>query len=591
MSKSSFIASSAVGLTALLLIITVFRGSGKKHAQVNRLQFTNDRVSSANEDECPNYVDHARKPHAPFSEGVLNLPFQRPAEYCRTFVSQSVEKVITDMNLRIEDPDLARLFENCFPNTLDTTVLYFNNVTEEKHNEYIKEFRNADYSSGGLNSIGEGYSQTFIVTGDIHAEWLRDSAWQLSPYQKLAKFDERIKELIKGAINLQARYIIENPLCNAFQPPPEAKNINRVGSSKDKVFPMPDWEAVFECKYELDSLVSFLSLTNQYYQATGDDSIFKSYQDKTEGISADSLWNVALKTIFAVLKSQSSSTFNKYGDINYQPYRFNRFTDSSTETLPLSGSGNPVNFDVNLIRSAFRPSDDACIFQYFIPANAYLVTELDKLSKITYLKENYGRDYEQIIKFRDSVNASIFEHGIIDHPEFGKVFAYEIDGYTSSVLMDDANIPSLLSLPDLGFISRTDPLYKNTREMILSKKGNPYYLVGPSFEGIGGPHVGYRYAWPMSLLMRIRTSDDDQEILTLLKMIMSNTGGLGLMHEGVSISSHQGRDFTRPWFAWCNSEFGKTILDLAERKPYLIFKEEYKANPYIIAQEFEGLSY
>lgn len=88
----------------------------------------------------------------------------------------------------------------------------------------------------------------------------------------------------------------------------------------------------------------------------------------------------------------------------------------------------------------------------------------------------------------------------------GKVFAFEVDGFGSAYFMDDANIPSLLSLPYLGYVDKNDPIYKNTRKFVLSEY-NPYFFKGEAGEGIGGPHVGPGYIWPMSIIMRVYTSD------------------------------------------------------------------------------------
>ncbi|ODV83303.1 glycoside hydrolase family 125 protein [[Candida] arabinofermentans NRRL YB-2248] len=493
--------------------------------------------------ECPDYVEYSKTRHLPFSEGSLKLPFMRPEANCRTFVSSVVEKIILDMNERLADPDLARLFENAFPNTLDTTILWFDPEDSDTQTP-----------------------RTFISTGDIHAEWLRDSARQLSVYQPFTKHDKDLQTMIKGAIIQQAIYITKAPYCNAFQPP-EKSGIVKRPSSIDFVSPRPPWLYAFECKWELDSLASFLTLTNEYYENTLDSTIF------TNGI-----WQKAFDTIMIVLRRQSSPTFDEDGNLLPFYYTFQRDTRSGTETLPLSGSGNPVNGGTGLIRSSFRPSDDACIYQLFIPANAQLSTELKTLSKtLLHLKDEERGEIAG--SYADKIRKGIQDHAIVNHPTYGKVYAYEIDGYGGLNMMDDANLPSLLSLPDMGFISQDDEIYQNTRKMILSVPGNPYYLKGSHFEGIGGPHVGLRNAWPMSLLLRIRTSDNDDEILSALKSVLTSTGGLGLLHETVDVTTGGGR-YTRQWFSWCNSEFGKTILDLAARKPELIFKKGHQ-EPYV----------
>lgn len=498
--------------------------------------------------KCPDYVDYSQAKHPPFSGGKHNYPFMRPAPKCRTFVSEAVEEVINDLKSKVENEDLARLIENCLPNTLDTTILW--------HTDSLKESK-------------EDVPQSFVVTGDIHAEWLRDAARQLSVYQPFIKYDNRLKQLMKGAINTQAYYIMNSPYCNAFHPPP-GSGVKRGDTAVDQVYPRPDWRQVFECKYELDSLASFLTLSNEYYENSGGDLSF--FND---------LWLKAYERILIVMKRESQPSFDE-GTGQALPfyYSFQRQTNIGSETLPLGGVGNPVNYASGLVRSAFRPSDDACILQFFIPANSHMLTELKRAKKNFLKTENQpDLDIEVLLHHTDTfiedISRGIAKYGIVEHPDWGRVYAYEVDGYGSSIYMDDANIPSLLSLPDMGFVDVNDEVYQNTRKMILSKVGNPYFLTGSQFEGIGGPHIGIHYAWPMSLLVRIRTTDDEEEIMKSLNLIMDSTADLGLMHESVHVNSRKGMDYTRTWFAWCNSEFGKTILYLAKNKPHLIFKKEF----------------
>lgn len=494
---------------------------------------------------CADYTEYSTKRHKPLSEGPLRLPMMRPPDKCRTFVSPAVERIIEELRLRVDNPDLMRLIENCLPNTLDTTVLWHKKASTTK-----KTGRKL------LSSL----SQSFIVTGDIHAEWLRDAARQLSVYQPLAKYDDDLKEMLAGAINTQAYYITVSPYCNAFHPPPES-HVKHGPSSVDAVTPRPNWKQVFECKWELDSLASFLTLSNEYYKYTGDTSFIND------------LWLRAFHFVLSVLKRQTSPTFDEDGNVLPFYYTFQRDTRIGSETLPLAGTGNPVRFGTGLVRSAFRPSDDATIFQFFIPANAHMYVELERISALLIQTGQDPSLIERAQAFARDIRSGIEQFGIVDHPTYGKVYAYEVDGYGGSVFMDDANVPSLLSLPDLGFLEKDDPIYINTRKMILTNKGNPYFLKGKYFEGIGGPHVGIQNAWPMSLLMEIRTTDDDRVISKHLGTILETTAGLGLMHETVNVNVPSGLSFTRSWFAWCNSELGKTIMDLAVRKPHLIFKK------------------
>ncbi|KAG5365478.1 Meiotically up-regulated gene 157 protein [Yarrowia sp. C11] len=494
-------------------------------------------------ESCPAYEPYSKTTHEPLSEGPLKLPFMRPSEKCRTFHSDEVEKTIEEYKQKMADPDLARLFENAFPNTLDTTIRWHRRQSEDAS------------------------AQTFVVTGDINAEWLRDSAWQLSAYKQFISTDTKIQQLYKGAINTQASYIEQFPYCNAFQPPKVSRIKPQFNAGGDKVKPKVDPTVVFECKYELDSLASFLTLSNDYYDQIKDN--LDEVKDTFAG--NDGTWYRAFAKLSRVLEDQSQPTFSEDGSIIGTQYSFKRNTDLGTETLNLQGMGNPVADGTGLVRSAFRPSDDATIFQFFVPANAHISVELKRVSKIFAA---LGRDEmsKEVLDWGTNIAESIWKYAVYDHPKFGKVFAYEIDGFGAITNMDDANIPSLLSLPVLGFLDKDNEVYKNTRKMILSKQGNPYYLTGKAFSGIGGPHVGIKNAWPMSRTMMIRTAETDEEIVESLNMLKTTTSGLGLMHESIDVTDST--KFSRPWFAWCNSEFAKAIMYLAEHKPELIFKKD-----------------
>lgn len=494
---------------------------------------------------CPDYKLYSMRSHPPYSEGSLALPFQRPSKYCRTFESPLVEKVIDYMSKNLKDKDLARLFENAFPNTLDTTVRW--------HVDKTPAYRHGQRSWEKGAWTGP---QSFIVTGDINAEWLRDSTNQLQQYQPLAKKDKEIFKLILGAINTQAEYVIGSPYCNAFQPPAPSNLSPTFQDQADNVHPEYEASFVFECKYELDSLAHFLSLANQFHNHTG----------STEFINAR--WLQALDTVLSVLDEQSQPTFDeKTGAFFKNAYTFQRRTDIGTETLALSGVGNPLAGGTGLVRSAFRPSDDATILGFLIPSNAMMSVELARSAAI--LKKAGKKNIAtQLSEWSEKIKKGVWEYGVVNHAKYGRVFAFEVDGYGSSILMDDANLPSLLALPLLGFVDANDEVYKNTRRMILSKQGNPYFLSGAGFTGIGGPHIGLQHAWPMSVLVQAMTSEDDAEITGLLESV-KNVSHNGLIHESINVDRE--RDYTRPWFAWANSVFAQTILNLAQRKPHLLF--------------------
>lgn len=503
------------------------------------------------EKACPEYTHYAAFSHRPFSDGPLKLPYQRPFPHCRTFHSPLVEQVITDITSRMKDKDLARIFENAFPNTLDTTIRW--HVPKNKH-------RHGQYAWG----TWEG-AQSFVVTGDIDAEWLRDSTNQILQYQPLAKKEKKLETLILGAINTQTEYVIESPYCNAFQPPPPSHHPPVGNGQDDKVHPANEPTRVFECKWEVDSLAHFLALGNQFHESTGSTAFLTDR------------YYLALETILEVLYQQSQPTFNpETNRFERNEYTFRRTTSSATETLNLGGVGNPLANGTGLIRSAFRPSDDATVLQFLIPSNAQMAVELRRASTIITAAGKKGLGKELLDRAK-SIEAGIWEHGTVQHRKYGEVFAFEVDGYGGAIIMDDANIPSLLALPMLGFCKANNEIYQNTRRMILEKAGNPYYLTGRAFEGIGGPHIGLQHAWPMSRLVQAMTSNDGQEITEALNAVKV-VSRLGLVHESVNVN--RASDYTRPWFAWANSVFAQTILDVARRKPELLFGKG--AEPYRI---------
>lgn len=543
--------TAALALLAALCFDYVHCASGRDQSPIKSAK-DKAKILAA----CPAYEHYARFLHHPYSEGPLELPFQRPAQQCRTFESDLVEGIITHMSESMLDNDLARIFENAFPNTLDTTVKW--------HVDGSEKLQHSTYTASIDQGKWEG-PQSFIVTGDINAEWLRDSTNQLAQYQKLSKRDKAIETLILGAINTQAEYVIESPYCNAFQPPPPSKLAPTDNGQEDSVHPTYEPSKVFECKYELDSLAHFLSLTNQFYKHTASTAFLTPR------------WYLALDTLLSALDEQAKSTFDpKTGAFRRNEYNFRRRTDAGTETLSLGGNGNPLNWGTGLIRSAFRPSDDATILGFFIPANAMMAVELKRAA--TMLADVGKPALAKNLESRgETIEKGVWEHGVVSHKKYGPVFAFEVDGYGSAILMDDANLPSLLALPLLGFLRVEEQTYQNTRRMILDKTSNPYFLTGKAFKGIGGPHIGLQNAWPMSLLVQAMTSDDDEEITDLLNAV-KRASPLGLVHESINVERL--KDYTRSWFAWANSVFAQTILDIAERKPHLLFGPG--AKPYII---------
>ncbi|MDS1032136.1 glycoside hydrolase family 125 protein [Porphyromonadaceae sp. NP-X] len=439
---------------------------------------------------------------------------KRPDVSTRLFVSIAIENEISRIKSQLTNPKLKWMFENCFPNTLDTTVKY---------------------------STIDGEEDTFVYTGDIHAMWLRDSGAQVWPYVQFANSDEHLKRMIKGVIHRQIMCILIDPYANAFNevPDPNGPWMSDMTAMKPELH---------ERKWEIDSLCYPLRLAYQYWLITGDTSIFNDQFVK------------AVELIVKTFKEQQRKDGNG-------PYTFQRKTERQFDTLCNNGLGSPVN-PVGLIASAFRPSDDATVFQFLVPSNFFAVSSLRKAAEIL---TKVNKNIELATECNDlaqEVETALKKYATFNHPQFGTIYAYEIDGFGNKHLTDDANVPSLLSMAYLGIVDINDPVYQNTRNFVWSQS-NPYFFKGKAGEGIGGPHIGYDMVWPMSIMMKAFTSQKDEEIKACVKMLMDTDANTGFIHE--SFHKDNPENFTRSWFAWQNSLFGELIIKLVnENKTYLL---------------------
>ena len=428
---------------------------------------------------------------------------QRPEK--RLFTSEAVEAEIGRVSAQLTNDRIRWMFRNCFPNTLDTTVHY-------REDE-------------------DGNPDTYVYTGDIPAMWLRDSGAQVWPYVQLCGNDVPLRRMIAGVIRRQFKLINIDPYANAFNDGP-------TGAGEDAEFyPQNPW--VFERKWEIDSHCYPIRLAHHYWKTTGDVSVF------------DAEWVAAMRNIIKTLREQQ----RKEGP---GPYTFLRTTDRQLDTKCCVGRGNPVN-PVGLIASAFRPSDDATTFEFLVPSNFMVVSSLRKAAEILTAVNDERELADECTALADEVAAALQKYAVVEHPEFGKISAFEVDGFGSAQLMDDANVPSLLAMPYLGDVERTDPIYENTRRFVWSTE-NPYFWRGAAGEGIGGPHIGVEMIWPMSIMMRAFTATDDNEIRDCIAQLLTTDAGTGFMHE--SFSRHDAAKFTRAWFAWQNTLFGELILKI-----------------------------
>ncbi|HEY1986468.1 MAG TPA: glycoside hydrolase family 125 protein [Terracidiphilus sp.] len=452
------------------------------------------------------------------SRAEAGFPSKRPAPSVRKFRSKTVDSAIEATAAKLRDPELAWLFSNCLPNTLDTTVQF--GRFEEK-------------------------PDTVVVTGDIPAMWMRDSSAQVWPYLSFISQDPELARLIEGLIRRQTRCILIDSYANAFMPDlATAEPLEWSRHDETQMNP-----GVGERKWEVDSLCYPVRLAHRYWKETHDTSPF------------DSRWAAAMSRVMDTFKTQQRKA-------SLGPYSFRRSSPAPTDTLSGSGYGAPVR-PVGLIASGFRPSDDACVFSFNIPGNFFAVQTLLHLEEMfaeLVRDDTAARDAARLAgEIKDALNA----HSRFKHPSSGEIWAYEIDGYGNAIFMDDANVPSLLAMPYLGSCRITDPVYQATRKFVLSES-NPYFFRGSVAEGVGGPHIGQNMIWPMAIIVRAMTTNDTSEQLQCVRWLKSCHAGSGFMHE--SFNKDDPRKFTRDWFAWANTLFGELILRLVNESPGILLE-------------------
>ncbi len=424
-------------------------------------------------------------------------------------MTQIIPNVLIKAGNQLEDyykdkfPALAPLAKQCFLNTIETTV----------------------------KTLEDGSS--FVITGDIPAMWLRDSAAQVRPYVKYAKEDILLQKILEGVILKQAEFVCLDPYANAFN-----ESASGAGHKDETKLNAHVWER----KYEVDSLCAPLYLAYTYWKTAGKTSFFQN-------------------TVKEMIKS-IISVFITEQDHSKSSYFFRRYDCVKSDTLPNQGLGRPVNI-TGMTWSGFRPSDDACKFGYLIPANMMAVKAL------TFGKEICEEVYKdkplamKCEKLAEEIYDGIMDYGIVEHPKYGKIYAYETDGFGNYNLMDDANSPSLLSMPYLDFCGKEDTLYRSTRKFILSAD-NPYYSAGKYARGVGSPHTAPGYVWHIGIIMQALTSDDKSEIMECLKMLADTHNNTNFMHE--AFHPDNPAEYSRPWFAWANTLFAELLENLMSNR-------------------------
>lgn len=429
-------------------------------------------------------------------------PYSRPSN--PSFKNDLVEDIISTICAKIPDTDTRRLFSNAFPYTLDQTVSF--------------RFKN-------------GEPDTYISTGDIPAMWLRDSTAQIWPYLPFAQEDQGLSELITGVIMRQASSILIDPYANAFT---IDNDPDRLRYKNDLTEMRP---GVYERKWELDSPCYFIRLSFGFWKSSGEKSFFN---DK---------WRQALKLILQTFREQQRLT-------GPGPYKFQRETTRKLDIVSGDGYGTPINPN-GLISSLFRPSDDVSKYLFNIPANFFAIAALQQAAEISlkvYQDEPLADECKTLGK---TIEEALSAHSTLDHTAHGQILPYEIDGFGNSALMDDANAPSLLSLPYFDCIELSDPVYQSTRSFILSES-NPYYFKGSAGAGIGSPHTGEKTIWPLSIAMQGLTAQTLEEQASSIEAIAKSHADSQLIHE--SFNCNDSSCFTREEFGWANSLFAELVI-------------------------------
>lgn len=399
------------------------------------------------------------------------------------------------------------------------------------NNKLYQTFLNCYESTAKTTTKFLEDDEAFVFTGDIEAMWLRDSSAQVVHYLPFVKEYKIVENFVRGLIKRQMRYILIDSYANAFN---EEANGNCWAADVTESSPW-DWER----KYEVDSLCYPIWLIHEYWILMKDKSIF-----------TDDVKQVCTIIIEQWEKEQKHDTDSSYS--------FIRLNCPPMDTLSRDGKGELTGY-TGMTWSGFRPSDDSCKYGYLIPSNMFAVVVLGYIEEFAKVIFNDASLEEQAAKLKEEIAKGIEQYGIVHDDEFGDIYAYETDGLGHYNLMDDANVPSLLSIPWLKYTSGNDEIYQNTRKYILSKK-NPYYYEGTYAKGIGSPHTPDQYIWHIALAMQGLTVQSKEEKETVLELILNTDAGRQVMHEGFCCNNPN--EFTREWFAWANSLFALLVMEI-----------------------------
>ncbi|EME8099742.1 glycoside hydrolase family 125 protein [Enterococcus faecium] len=370
--------------------------------------------------------------------------------------------------------------------------------------------------------------EIFVATGDIPAMWLRDSTFQVLPYLELVDDIPSIKQLIHGVIKQQLSFLLHDPYANAFN---IEENDRHYSNDRSNI---PISSLVWERKFEIDSLCAPFFLAYRLYQTGYQKHINKDFWKSAE---------LVIDTFITEQRHEQSE------------YRFQRSDCPSSDTLQNNGKGTPIYY-TGMVWSGFRPSDDACHYGYFIPGNCFILVILDQLLALL-IDNKQEKLKEKIIQLKSEIFEGINRYGLITDQSGSLYYAYEVDGLGNQLFMDDANVPSLLSLPFLGYCKDNDPIYLNTRKKCLSEQ-NPYYYSGSYLTGIGSPHTPPQYVWPISIAMEGLTTADIAMIKEKIIKIANTDDQTNQCHEGIDVNDP--KNYTREWFSWSNMTYCQLVF-------------------------------
>ena len=475
-----------------------------------------------------------------------NVPDVRPST--KRFISDAVESYLSSYIPAFRDANLALLFSNTFAYTLDNTV-FANNVDQ----------------GTGLSDL-----RTFIVTGDIKAMWIRDSINQLAPLAFLIPFDMRLFRLFTGLINTQTDFLNEDLFANAFVVPGGAESPNS-NDHTYRQFRQPGMtKHGYERKFEADSLAAHLKLQRVFLTSCTDEQI-------TELFNSHLNWSATVVRIVDLLIAWTGDP-----DLLMNPdypyyYYFIRPGAGDLDTLK-NGTGIPEKV-TGMVRTLFRPSDDASKLPFNIPVNSMLAFELSALAAVYQRLNMADKDVRNsMLQLSGKINAAIQIYGTVMLPDNSCQYSYEVDGFGNRYFIDDANYPSLLAMPLFAKGIYSEKCYSDTRPKILSKTTNDFYFLGEGdiTSGVGSPHTGNNHIWPLSLIAQARTTSDPDQKTELINALVASSGTTGLIHESYLTNAYS--QYTRSGFAWGNAAFAELIAEILKNQPALLLKNEDSAN-------------